>query len=86
MTYYRLADIDRYGMIVRADKGMEYAYVPASNMWLRTGVLMHYIFDFGDCYDLYDEITEEEALKDVEAQRVRAGIVTSAPAAQILEN
>ncbi|HMM32985.1 MAG TPA: hypothetical protein PKB13_14540 [Clostridia bacterium] len=61
-TYYRLNDASRKGMIVRADSAEEqYRFVPDKG-WVRSGVMLHYFSPESPTYDMYEEISEKEAL------------------------
>lgn len=54
-----------YGMIVRAHNGYQEYYDKDKNEWIKTGVLMLYFCDESEVYDLYEDISEEEALKSI---------------------
>lgn len=62
MKYYLLTDNDRRGTIVRTQGRIHHRYDNAKG-WVRSGVLLEYFNDDSPYYDLYNEITEEEANK-----------------------
>jgi hypothetical protein len=62
MTYCKLLDKKRAGTIVRADGAIQHQYVPGRG-WVRSGVLIEYFNDESEYYDLYEDITEGEAMK-----------------------
>ena len=65
VSYYRLKDLAHENMIIRttvsADSHAEHKYVPGEG-WVAIGIMIHYFCDESDRYDMYDEITEAEAL------------------------
>lgn len=50
------------GKVIKADGRKHYEY-DTQNGWVRSGIMTHYYLPYGDYYDQYDEITEEEAMK-----------------------
>ena len=60
-NYYRLNDLDHLGLIVRTDGPIEHKYVTGMG-WVKTGLMIHYFCDESDRYDMYTELSEEEAL------------------------
>jgi hypothetical protein len=77
--YFRCLDDEHFGLIIRADNDNQGVYKPAADRWVSTNTLMSYMYDEGDYYDLYEEISEADALRDIETQRTRTGIVIAAP-------
>ena len=64
-TYYKLKDTIRKGMIVRADSSeAQYRFVPEKG-WVRSGVMLHYFSPESPTYDLFEEISEQEALAQI---------------------
>ncbi len=68
-TYHRLLDIDNYGLVVKCKGHLQYVYRPEKREWIRTGLLTKYFNDEDPCYNLYEEITEDEALKLIKAYK-----------------
>jgi hypothetical protein len=60
-SYYRLKDKNNIGVIIRTTGLAEHKYVFGVG-WVEVGLLTHYFNDESDYYDLYEEITEAEAL------------------------
>lgn len=62
-TYYRLLDAERKGMIVRADSdAKQYRFTPGRG-WVPSAVMLHYFSPESPTYNMYEEISESEALK-----------------------
>lgn len=61
MEYIKLLDAAHYNMIARGDENIWEIYVPKKG-WQKTGLLIDYFCDKSDIYDMYEEITKEEAL------------------------
>ncbi len=68
IEYYRLRDIEHQNTIVKGENdGKCYEYVQNEG-WVRSGIMTKYFCDESDYYDLFDEITEEEAMKIISEQ------------------
>ena len=61
MKYYRLEDREHKDIIVKANGAEQYIYI--NGKWIRTGIMIEYMNDESEYYDLYTEITEEESKK-----------------------
>lgn len=61
-TYYKLLDNENFNTVVRACGENQYQYVPGKG-WIRSGILMEYLCDESPLYELYEEISKEEAEK-----------------------
>ena len=61
MKYYRLEDRENKNVIAKANGAEQYIYI--NGKWIRTGIMIEYMNDESEYYDLYTEITEEEAKK-----------------------
>lgn len=61
--YVMLVDRERYGTIIRCQGRLQYKYDVKSKAWVRSGILLEYQCDESPLYDLYKEISEEEAMK-----------------------
>ncbi len=59
--YVTLIDNRRRGTVVKCNGRLQYEY--KNGEWVRSGVLMEYFNDESPYYDLYKEISEEEAMK-----------------------
>ena len=62
--YFRLLDQRNNGTIVKADGRIQYRYV-AGTGWVRSGILLEYQIPESPLYDLYEQITETEALSQI---------------------
>lgn len=65
-TFYRLLDADNYGLIVKCKGHLQYVYRAEKQSWVRTGLMTKYFCDEDPCYECYEEISETEALEDIE--------------------
>jgi hypothetical protein len=61
MNYFKLLDKENYGIIVRAKGRDQHEYSPGRG-WVKSGALIQYFNDESEFYDLYEEISEGEAL------------------------
>ncbi len=69
MTFYKLISRKDYGTIVRAaDARNQAEFDKKDRKWYRSGVMLLYFAPYDDnpYYDLYEEISEDEARKAVE--------------------
>ena len=57
--YLLLKDREHAGQIVRVVGRVQQEYL--GNKWVDSAIMMHYFTDISPLYDLYEEITEEEA-------------------------
>lgn len=64
MKYYKLLDPENKGIIVRAEGKNQEEYVPQKG-WVRSGILLHYFWPESDTYDMFEEISESEALQAI---------------------
>ena len=67
MRYFRLLDKEHEGIIVKAEGRLQYEFDPSAG-WVRSGILSDYFCDWDPLYDMYEEISEEEALRITEQQ------------------
>lgn len=63
--YYKLLDLANENRVVRTTGSAQQTYETGEG-WVDTGILTRYFCDESDYYDLYEEITEVEALALVE--------------------
>jgi hypothetical protein len=61
-TYYRLLDPEHENMIVKTEDKVQHRYEPNKG-WIRTGIMLDYLWPESDTYDRYEEITEENAMQ-----------------------
>ena len=66
IKYWKLLDTKHSGEILKIDPsdgilGSEYVF--RKGEWNKTGLSPSYLLDYGDYYGMYEEISEEEALK-----------------------
>lgn len=59
--YIMLTDNERDGTIIKCCGRKHYIYKDGE--WVRTGIMVNYFCDESPYYDLYKEITKEEAEK-----------------------
>lgn len=64
--YVKLADKKNQGTIVRCNGRLQYKY-DKDRGWVRSGIFMRYVFEESPEYNMYEEITEEEAMKLISA-------------------
>ncbi len=64
-TYYVLTSNTNNGTIVRANGREQFRYYKGKG-WIDSSIMMEYFCEFSPLYDMYDEITEVEALKRIE--------------------
>jgi hypothetical protein len=64
MRYYRLLDPKHKGTIVRGAGKIQEQFFPGKG-WLRSGILLHYFSPESDTYDMYEEISEADALASI---------------------
>lgn len=69
IKYIKLTDKENYNMLIKTEGRMQYRYIYGKNEWNRTGILMQYHDERSKKYDLYEEISEKEALQIIDTQR-----------------
>jgi hypothetical protein len=67
MNYFKLIDREHYGTVVRA-KGRSQQQHIHGHGWVESGIMILYFCDESEYYDLYEEITEDEAMKLIGAK------------------
>lgn len=58
--YYRLLSEKDYNTIIKTDEKSQYKYDSLKG-WIKTGLFMHYWWEESDTYDMYEEISPQEA-------------------------
>lgn len=61
-TYYKLLDNAHLNTVVKADGRVQHEYVTGQG-WVRSGIMIEYFCDESDTYNMYEEISEQEAIK-----------------------
>ena len=61
MKYYRLLDKENNGTIIKTDNQSQYEFDSLKG-WVLTSVMLRYWSDSSDTYDMYEEISEKEAI------------------------
>ncbi len=64
-SYYKLNDLNHLGVIVRTNGLTEHKYIPGTG-WVEAGLMTHYFCDESDTYNMFTELTEDEALAETE--------------------
>lgn len=75
MKFFKLIDKENYNMVIKADGRKQYRYIYGKDEWIRTGLLLEYHSEKSSKYDLYEEISEEEACKIIEIQRTQYNVM-----------
>jgi len=71
MRYFKLTDKANKGMILRAEGNYVESYRKERG-WVRDGIMIRYTFPESETYDMYEEISEEEALKAIKMKDYKA--------------
>lgn len=69
MKYFKLTDTTNYGDIIHTLGRHAFEYVHGIDGWVRTAKLLRYLWDEDENYELYEEISEEEAHREIELRR-----------------
>lgn len=65
-TYYVLLDWRHKGIIIKWSSEFEgYEYIPREKKWGRNDIMYEYFWEDDPKYGMYEEITEEEAMKRI---------------------
>lgn len=62
MTFYRLLDFKNNNTVVRAEGRSQQQYILGRG-WIESGIMIEYFCDESDTYNMYEEITEQQANK-----------------------
>ncbi|MDR2615505.1 MAG: hypothetical protein LBC28_02890 [Oscillospiraceae bacterium] len=71
--YWKLIDAEHCGVLVRTSGEYHERFYPGSG-WTRSGILIKYFSDESDYYELYEKITEAEALALIDKQNAVSAI------------
>ena len=61
MKYYRLLDKENNGTIIKIENKNQYEFDLLKG-WVLTSIMLKYWSDESDTYDMYEEISEKEAI------------------------
>lgn len=61
--YVLLIDKENFGTIVRCNGRKQFEFDKEKGSWVRSGILLDYFTDSSPLYEMYKEISEEEAMK-----------------------
>lgn len=61
MKYYRLLDKEKNGTIIKIENQSQYEFDSVKG-WVLTSIMLRYWSDMSDFYDMYEEISEKEAV------------------------
>lgn len=62
MKFLLLKSVRDNGKVIKVDNRKHYEYDKKEG-WIRSGIMSDYYLPYGVCYDMFEEITEEEANK-----------------------
>ncbi|MCL1853950.1 MAG: hypothetical protein FWF88_13180 [Peptococcaceae bacterium] len=71
MIYYKLIDELNFGEIIRDEGKCRYSYCFGSEKWVETGIMIRYQWPDDEYFDKYEEVSEAEAFKNINAQRLK---------------
>lgn len=69
MKYYKLTDKLNLNEVVKDDNGKRYTYRFGAEEWIRSGIMMRYMWPEDSKFDQYIVISEEKALQLLDEQR-----------------
>ena len=69
MIYYRLMDRLNKDEIVKDDEGKRYTYRFGIEEWIRSGIMIHYMWPEDSKFDQYTVVSEEEAYRLLDEKR-----------------
>lgn len=68
-TYFKLLDTEHKNQIVRADGRFQQHY--RDGKWTRSGILLDYQVEISPYHNLYEEISESEAIKTLGKEAIK---------------
>ena len=71
MKYYKLLDNQNANEIVKDDNGKRYTYRFGAEEWVRSGIMVRYMWPEDSKYGQYVVVSQEEALQIINAQRIK---------------
>ena len=69
MKYYKLTDKLNYNEVVKDDNGKRYTYCFGAEKWVRSGIMVRYMWPDDSKFDQYIVISEEKAMQLLDEQR-----------------
>lgn len=69
MKYYKLTDKLNMNEVVRDDNGKRYTYRFGAEEWVRSGIMVRYMWPEDSKFDCYIVISEEKAMRLLDEQR-----------------
>lgn len=69
MKYYKLTDKLNYNEVVKDDNGKRYTYSFGAEKWVRSGIMVRYMWPDDSKFDQYIVISEEKAMQLLDEQR-----------------
>lgn len=69
MKYYKLTDKLNYNEVVKDDNGKRYTYRFGAEEWVRSGIMVRYMWPDDSKFDQYIVISEEKAMQLLDEQR-----------------
>lgn len=66
--YFELTDNINKGVITRINEthpSKQYKYIPKEKKWVCSGIMIEYLWPESPLHEMYEEITEEEAMKRI---------------------
>ena len=69
MKYYKLTDELNLNEVIRDDNGTRYVYRFGAEKWVRSGIMVRYMWSDDSKFDQYTVISEAEALSLLDEQR-----------------
>lgn len=69
MKYYKLTDKLNQNEVVKDDNGKRYTYRFGAEEWVRSGIMVRYMWPEDSMYDQYIVISEEKAMQLLDEQR-----------------
>lgn len=69
MKYYKLTDKLNYNEVVKDDNGKRYTYRFGAEKWVRSGIMVRYMWPDDSKFDQYIVISEEKAMQLLDEQR-----------------
>lgn len=71
MKYYKLTDKLNMNEVVKDDNGKRYTYRFGAEEWVRSGIMVRYMWPEDSKFDQYTVISEEKAMQLLDEQRDR---------------
>jgi len=69
-VYYRLLNRANHGQIVKGEGRNNFEFDADKQEWVRSGIMLDYFWPESDTFEMYEEISEEEAMKSIERVKI----------------